>query len=138
VRDALIDSSERGRLGDPYSSVEWPVARTVDAAAADLSVVRPGSGAADKLYVRDPAVGRCALIRNDGLTLIFTWDAHTIPSLGVWIDTRGEGAARVALEPCLGYPDLMAAAGKWGRHAVLPAFGELSWEFGLTVTATTP
>ena len=138
VREVLIDSSEGYRLGDPYATVDWPIARTADAGAADLSVIRPGSGVADKLYVRDIGVGRCALARSDGLTLTFTWDAQTIPSLGVWIDTRGEGEARVALEPCLGYPDLMAAAGEWDRHAVLPAYGELCWEFGLTVTTTTP
>ncbi len=136
VQELIVDSSELGRLGAPYAAVTWPVARTADGASADLRVVRPASETADKLYAPGVGTGRCALVRPDGLTLTFNWDAKVIPSLGMWIDTRGPGEARVALEPCLGYPDLMVAAGEWGRYAVLPAYGELSWEFGLTVTST--
>jgi galactose mutarotase-like enzyme len=138
IQEVILDSSERNRLGAPYDVVGWPIARTAPGAPSDLCVVQPGYETADKLYVPEVGVGRCALVRNDGLTLTFAWDANQIPCLGVWIDTRGAGEARVALEPCLGYPDLMTAAGAWGRHAVLPAYGELCWEFGLTVAATAP
>jgi galactose mutarotase-like enzyme len=138
VREVILDSSEGNRLGAPYDVVTWPIAHIGAGAAADLRVVQPGSAVADKLYIPEIGAGHCSLVRNDGLTLTFAWDAETIPCLGVWIDTRGERKARVALEPCLGYPDQMIAAGTWGRHAVLPAYGELCWEFGLTITPTTP
>jgi galactose mutarotase-like enzyme len=137
VREVILDSSEGNRLGAPYDVVNWPIARAASA-AADLRLVQPGSAVADKLYIPEIGPGHCSLVRNDGLILTFAWDAEAIPCLGVWIDTRGEGEARVALEPCLGYPDQMTAAWAWGRHAVLPAYGELCWEFGLTVVATTP
>ncbi|MGH2388048.1 MAG: hypothetical protein ACRDIE_07555 [Chloroflexota bacterium] len=104
----------------------------------DLRAVRPGSAAADKLYVPRIGVGRCALVHNDGLTVTCTWDAENIPCLGIWIDTRGAGEARVALEPCLGYPDRMDAAAAWGRYAVIPAHGELEWEFTMAVSVRAP
>jgi hypothetical protein len=138
VRSAIVDSSEGRRLGDAYAEVDWPEASVGSGGVTDLRVVRPGSGIADKLYVPRIEVGRCALTREDGATVTFTWDAQQIPSLGIWVDTRGEGEARVALEPCLGYPDRMDAAAEWGRYAVLPAHGEVEWEFAMTVSSRVP
>src|SRR6185437_14012419 len=93
VHEVLLDSSERGRLGDPYDVVSWPIAGGAAGVVSDLHVLEPGSDFADKLYIREVGIGHCALVRNDGLTLTFSWDATVIPSLGVWIDTRGAGVA---------------------------------------------
>jgi len=134
VREVVIDSSEHGRLGEAYDTITWPIARLATGAESDSRQVQPGSNRADKLYVPTVQEGRCSLIRADGLALSLRWDAAIIPSLGIWVDTRGAGEARIALEPCLGYPDLLAAASDWGRHAVLPPFGEMWWEMALTVT----
>jgi len=134
VHEVLIDSSEGGRLGEAYEMIGWPLAALPDGDQADASQVRPGSNVADKLYVPEMEDGQCSLIRQDGLTLSLGWDPAVIPCLGIWVDTRGPGEARVALEPCLGYPDLLVAAAHCGRHAVLPPFGEMRWEMALTVT----
>jgi len=134
ITEVLIDSSENGRLGDAYGTIAWPIARLTTGAELDLRQVVPGTNMANKLYVPAVTEGRCSLIRADGLTLSLSWDAEIIPSLGIWVDTRCAGEARIALEPCLGYPDLLAAAADWGRHAMLPAFGELRWEMALSVT----
>ena len=135
VREAVIDSSEGGRLGAVYERISWPHARTTDGALVDLSTVRPGAGWADKLYVPQMAEGRCRLERADGLRIGLSWKVESIPCLGIWVDTRGDGNACVALEPCLGYPDLLDEAARWGRHALLPPHGEQRWEIALTVEA---
>jgi hypothetical protein len=138
VRSVIIDSSEGSRLGDAYAEVDWPAASLASGGVTDLRIIQPGSAVADKLYVPRVEVGQCALVLNDGLTVTYTWDAERIPCLGIWIDTRGAGEARVALEPCLGYPDRIDAAAAWGRYAVIPAHGELEWEFAMTVSVKAP
>ena len=138
VTGALIDSSEGGRLGAVYNTVSWPIAGVPDGTSCDLRQIVPGSGWADKLYITEAPEGACSLTRADGLTLSFAWSTEQIPCLGVWIDTRGEGEARVALEPCLGYPGLMHEAAAWGRYMLLQPYEERAWELTLTVTATTP
>lgn len=133
AREAIIDSSEGGRLGAAYDRVSWPHAHAADGTMADLAAVQPGAGWADKLYVPEMAEGWCRLERADGLRIGLTWDAAAIPFLGIWVDTRGEGNACVALEPCLGYPDLLVEAARWGHQALLPLYGERRWEIVMTV-----
>lgn len=136
VDEAIVDSTVHDRLGPVYGRIPWPRLHTVDGAEIDLSDIQPGTGWGDKLYVAQVPEGWCMLQRSDGLTVELHWDTATIPSLGIWIDTQGEGEARVALEPCLGYPDILSAAAEWGRHALLPPYGEQTWEMTLTVTYT--
>ncbi len=138
VRSAIIDSSEGGRLGDAYAEVDWPATSLASGGVTDLRVIRPGSAVADKLYVPRIGVGWCALVQNNGLTVTLNWNAERISCLGIWIDTRGAGEARVALEPCLGYPDRMGAAAEWGQYAVIPPYGEVEWEFEMTVSVRAP
>jgi galactose mutarotase-like enzyme len=133
-RAAIVDSSDGGRLGAAYDRVLWPEARSSAGALARLDDVRPGSGTADKLYITDVPIGQCCFVRHDGPRINLTWDPLQIPYLGIWVDTRFAGSPQVALEPCLGYPDLMVEAARWGRHSVLPAFGERSWSYSMTIS----
>jgi len=133
VQEVIIDSTASGRLGAAYEKVRWPHALQTDGRAGDLAHVAPGTGWADKLYIPHVAGGACALLRSDGLAIHFHWDVQSIPHLGVWIDTRGDGEARVALEPCLGYPDLLAGAAVWGQYQVLAAGAERRWELLVSV-----
>lgn len=133
VREMLIDSSEGGRIGHPYDRISWPVAETARGEPCDLSAITAGSGWADKLYVPQMPEGRCTLHGDDGTSVTFLWDSKEVPSLGIWIDTRGPGPGCVALEPCLGYPDLLPQALAWGRCARLPPHDERRWEIQVRI-----
>lgn len=135
VRETILDSSEGGQLGNPYDRVAWPHAIRLDGGGSDLTRVAPGSGWGDKLYVPIMPEGFCRLERVDGPSLTFRWDTDVVRSLGIWIDTRGAGQARVALEPCAGYPDLMHEAAAWGSYMLLAPYEERTWEIRLTVEA---
>jgi galactose mutarotase-like enzyme len=134
VHSAIIDSSEGARLGQAYDPVTWPEARLPSGASTRLDEVLPARGTADKLYVTDTPMGRCSFARYDGPRITVAWDPVQIPYLGLWVDTRFAGSPQVALEPCLGYPDLLAQAAQWGRHSILPAFGERAWSFSMTIS----
>jgi galactose mutarotase-like enzyme len=133
VSAVFVDSSLHDHLAPARRSVGWPQARLAEGETVAFTPVQPGAGVSHKLYAVALPDGWCRLERADGLTLDLRWDPAEIPCLGIWIDTVGAGMARVALEPCLGYPDALADAAQWGRHAVLPPFGERSWEVTLQV-----
>lgn len=89
MREVVVDSTDGGRLGPVYSAIAWPHARAPDGTASDLAEVQPATGWADKVYIPAVEEGRCALVRSDGLSVAITWDPGAIPSLGLWLDTRG-------------------------------------------------
>lgn len=67
----------------------------------------------------------------DGTKVTLSCDAKKVPYLGMWVDEMGYGdktKACVAPEPCTGAFDSVALADTFGKVAVLPPNGALSWQ----------
>ena len=115
--------------------VSWPGAVGGEA----LRFRFPGeAGWAVKLFGDLASDGRMALVDpRRGERLEITVDPAEVPQVGVWINAGGWAPAgrphycNLGLEPCIGAPDALADAVRWGTAPLLEPGAERSW--GLTV-----
>ena len=133
-----LDWSRDGRLGDYLDPVDWPEAVTRRGERVRLDVLGgPAAGVADKLYAVGLPAGWCGLHdpeREVGVVLLF--DPQVLPAVGVWLNLGGWPVAgpptyHLALEPTVGYPDLLAVAAARGTAPVLAPGATHEWSLEL-------
>lgn len=138
VRSLFVEWSANGSLG---GRVDWPVHGGV---RMDL-VQHPSAGRAHKLFTDTLTEGACALydpVRDEALT--FTFDPREVPCVGLWVceggwpTTRASKHYTVALEPCSGRPDSLAAARLLGTAFVLEPDVPRRWRMALTLSRGRP
>ncbi len=144
VEEITAESSANGRLGPAGSTHFWPFTANVnDGSALDLTTVgQPSDGVGDKIVMRAPAEGWCALDRLTlGARLTLRFDPKANPWLGIWICYGGWPAAAtarkgftVALEPCTAPVDSLAEAIARGEAGKLAPGEETRWQLALEVT----
>ena len=119
-------------LGEFGKIHPWPVS----ADGRDMSALSPKERCCNKYYVWN------ALKRNEsvieypgGDSIALSCDAKKAPYLGLWVDERGFGdetMACVVPEPCTGAFDSITLADAFGKVALLPPKGVLSWQLRVT------
>jgi hypothetical protein len=120
--------------------IAWPEAVAADGRRVRLDEVRGIEvGQAAKLYL-DAAKLSTVIARGvDGAELGFTWDRHTAPALGLWLDYGGwppaERRHQVALEPTTSPDDDLAGAIAAGRARVVEPGRPLAWNVRLELGA---
>jgi hypothetical protein len=130
VRDVLLEWSRGDRLGRKGARVPW---------SSELSVVGPRSrGVAEKVFTDALSEGWAAFFnRAQNQSIVFRFDVHQTPYLGLWISQGGWPVSRnsqhytVALEPCSGRPDSLAEAVERGECRSLPPGGVALWTLEL-------
>lgn len=114
VRDVQLEWSRGDRLGKKDARVPW---------TEELSRVGPRSrGVAEKLFTDRLTEGVAAFWNREiDQSVVFRFDVHQTPYLGLWICQGGWPVSResrhytVAIEPCSGRPDSLAEAVQRGE-----------------------
>ena len=118
-------------------TVAWPV---ID--GEDFSILPPYSAArAAKLFFSGLDSGEVSIIgAKDGSRCTLRFDPVRVPHLGVWMNSGGwagvPGVApyyNLAVEPCIGTSDDLAAAWAAGTAGTAPAGGMVEWWLDLVL-----
>ena len=141
VRELLVEGSKGERLGRPGELCGWPLATLGNGERVDLSLIQsPAAGHADKLFTPRLETGQCELRfprSNEGIR--FRFDPRQTPYVGLWLCQGGwprvPGHFTVALEPCSGRPDSLAAASARGECRTLPPLGHARWTLSIDLLA---
>lgn len=124
----VVGNSHWGAIGTSY---QWNEPVSYNGETIHLNQVRePKHRDCRKFYLPPEQSVSWAALHNptDGSWLRLSWDAATVPYLGIWVD---EGVyspvSTVALEPSTGYYDSLAVALANQRIPTIPAGGSLAW-----------
>lgn len=116
ISEVLVDYSAGNRLAVGKSNT-WPHASATDGNFVRLNTISgPQQKTADKLFTPRLTQGYCGLrLPSTAEAIFFRFDPHIVPFVGLWICQGGFPADgprefTVALEPCNGRPDSLAAA----------------------------
>ena len=140
IQTLRVEGSAAERLGRSGDTLAWPMAKLADGNEADLrEALGADSGIGDKLFagpLKSGNDGWCSLERKAaGLRLTMKFEVAATPYLGLWIcyggwpEADGPKQVCVAIEPCTGPVDSLAATGVWTR--VLEAGDTVSWPMTL-------
>jgi galactose mutarotase-like enzyme len=145
VTEVTVEGSGRNRLGPAGTVLSWPVTSTSDDNYASLDQAGESSlGIGDKLFMKAPAEGWCALERKkSGLRVTVSFDPKLSPYVGLWLCYGGwpEGSDNtqhcVAIEPCNAPVDSLEKAVQAGTARRLAPGQVNSWwmEIGLSVVS---
>lgn len=128
------DLSERA-VSDA-ATLAWPAAADASGGFRRLDVVGDRSSRiAAKLYGEAPRDGAVALHDPaSGHWIAMRWDPSVLPYLGLWLNYGGwDDQLNLALQPCSGRADALAAAADAGTVMTLPAGGALAWQVEVVV-----
>ena len=133
----IINTVPAPALGGYGGHFSFPIARTPDGRAWDLSEIGPIER---KLYFKyfllDELKEGFAILHDPKTreTVGLVWPTEKVPYLGMWINEGGwENLYHIAPEPCTAPFDRWDIARQWGKLPVIPAFGTQEWQLRITV-----
>lgn len=133
----VVNVQSTNELPKVGALIDWPEARTQSGELLMIDRVRAASEHKHrKIYLPPEQPAHWAALRQgvDGPWLRLSWDAESVPYLGIWVDEGSYNPApTAALEPSTGYYDTLALA--WQNERVmhlLPGI-TLSWSLDLTL-----
>lgn len=133
-----VEVSKSARLGSFLTEHAWPVTRTHNGDAVNLSQVGPlDPDSMEKVFTDRLIEGWAALFTpSNEQFVLMRFDPSTVPYVGVaamrggWPET-GEPSYSVILEPCTGWPDRLDIAIPRGNAMSIPGRSTVKWRVDL-------
>ncbi|GGE01433.1 DUF4432 family protein [Paenibacillus nasutitermitis] len=134
VEKAFVSISSNDWLGNRGSELSWP-----QACLSDQEVKldqMPDAGAYYKIYSADPVTEGWCSIEDEatGESFTFTYNAESLPYLGLWVNARGWGGEyHLALEPSSGHLDHLGEARRQGKCSTIQPYAVQRWALVCTI-----
>jgi hypothetical protein len=126
-----------GGLGAPMAQGDyWDYPEPMPGIHLDRCEVPGMPGGCLKGFAGPLETGRAAVVNDHtGDRFQFSWDARSLPFLGLWINRGHAGFHHVALEPATGAPDSLAdALDGWKQGSFLPPRETVRWSLTMDIS----
>jgi galactose mutarotase-like enzyme len=140
INEVLVDGMTEEEIGQFGDRISWQDLKS-KLLPFDLSIVQPkevefaGKFFSDKLQTGVAGIYR----KQTDESLLFKFDTAEIPCLGIWLCYGGwpENSEKkdltAALEPCIGRPDSLEKAIKWGENLEINPSEKHEWSVKITI-----
>jgi galactose mutarotase-like enzyme len=140
INEVLLDGMTEEDIGKFGDRLSWQDLKS-KTFPFDLSIVQPKeTGFAGKFFSEKLQTGLAGIYRKQtDESLLFEFDTAEIPYLGIWLCYGGwpENSENkdltAALEPCIGRPDSLEKAIKWGENLEINPSEMHEWSMKITI-----
>jgi len=140
INEVLLDGMTEEDIGKFGDRLSWQDLKS-KSLPFDLSIVQPREAEfAGKFFSEKLQTGLAGIYRKQtDESLLFEFDTAEIPYLGIWLCYGGwpENSENkdltAALEPCIGRPDSLEKAIKWGENLEINPSEMHEWSMKITI-----